>query len=361
MAQFPDDSMTKVAMIPGDGVGPEVMTEAGKLLEAVNNAYSLDFELVEFDLGADHFLHTGIALPESVIDTLKNDISAILMGPLGDPRVLNDQHAREILRGLIQEFDLFAGLRRVKLLFSELCPLAGKSEQDINLVLIWETKGGVYTDVGGTLEKGTRHEIVVEQEVSTRRRVEQVLRFAFDYAIKNGHSRITIARKSKDYFYGYDLWLRTFLTIKEEFSEISASHLQIETLIQQIIDTPEQFDIIVTNHLFGSILSGLGTALQGGQGLVASVNLCPGKIGLFRPLHPSSTKYAGKDYANPIAAMLCVQALMEFRGLMKVSKAIESSIKKALKSGWVTRDLGGSMGTREVGSYVCSALMDTVS
>jgi len=170
-----------------------------------------------------------------------------------------------------------------------------------------------------------------------------------------------MVHKSKDYSYGYDLWLRTFLSVKDEFSEISASHLKIETFIQQIIDTPERFDVIVTNHIFGSILSGLGTVLQGGKGLVASANICPGKIGLFHPLHPSSVKYAGKDFANPIAAMMCVKELMEFRSKPKASHAIELSIKKALESGWVTRDLGGSMGTSEVGDYVCSAIMDSVS
>jgi len=353
--------MTKIAMIPGDGVGPEVITEASRLLETVNRAFSLDFELVEFDLSADHFIETGIALPESMVNTLKKGIPVILLGPLGDPRVTNDQHAREIVRGLVQQLNLFVGIRRVTLLSPDLCPISGKSEQDINFVLIWDSKGGVYTDIGGTLEKGTRQEIAIEQEVNIRQRIEQVIHFAFDYAVKNSRNRVTMIHKSRDYSYGHSLWSRVFFDVKEEFPEISASHLRIETAIQQIIESPEQFDVIVTNHLFGSILSGLGTVLQGGQGLVASANLYPGKRGLFRPLHPSSTKYAGKDYANPFAAIMCVRELMEFSNLPKVSYAIEMSIKKALKSGWVTRDLGGSLGTREVGDYICSTLMDAVS
>ena len=352
--------MIRIALIPGDGVGPEVMTEASKLFETVNSAFSLDFELVEFDLSADHFLETGIALPESIIDTLKSGISAILLGPFGDPRIPNDQHAREIIKGLVQRLNLFAGVRRVKLLSPELCPIAGKSEKDINLVIIWDTKGGVYTNIGGTLEKGTGQEIAIEQEVSVRHRIEQVIRFAFDYVSDHGYRKVTMVHKSRDYSYGHDLWNRTFSDVKEEFSKISASHFRIETVIQQIIETPEQFDVIVTNHLFGSILSGLGTVLQGGHGFVASASLNPGKVGLFRPLHPSATKYTGKDYANPFAAMMCVQEIMEFKGFLKASSAIETAIIKALKSGWVTRDLGGSMGTEEVGDYICSVIMDAV-
>ncbi|MEE9166481.1 MAG: isocitrate/isopropylmalate family dehydrogenase [Candidatus Neomarinimicrobiota bacterium] len=353
--------MQKVALIPGDGVGPEVMTQATKLLEAVNKAYSLDFETVTFDLSADHFLETGIALPEGVIATLRDEMDAVLLGPLGDPRIADDRHAREVLRGLTSELDLSVGMRRVRLLSADLCPLSGKTEQDIDLVLVWEATGGIYTEVGGTLDKGSEHEVVIEQEVTTRLRVERVIRFAFDYAARNDLSSVTLGRKSKNYPHGYDLWNRTFREVKADFPGVSASQLRFETLIQMMLDAPENFDVLVTNHLFGSILSALGTALQGGQGLVASSILSPGKMGLFRPLHPSLTRYAGKDYANPIAAMTCVQALMEFAGKAEISHAVELSIKKALKSGWVTRDLGGSMGTSEVGDYVCSALMDNAS
>ena len=353
--------MPKVALIHGDGVGPEVMGEAAKLIDAINKALPLNIELVEFDLNADHFLQTGIALPEGVIDTVRDGVSGILMGPFGDPRVQDDKHSREILGGLIRELDLYVGLRRIRLLSAELCPLANKSEQDIDLTLIWEGKGGIYADVGGALETGTDQEIVVEQDVNTHRNIERVIRFAFEYAVENDRSSVTMVHKSRRYVYGHDLWVRTFLEVKEEFSKISGSHLRIETMMQQMVTRPEQFDLVVTNHLFGSILSGLGTALQGGQGLVASVNLHPHKIGLFRTLHPSSVKYTGKDYANPMAAIISVQHLMEFMDQPIVSQGIEKSLKKALATGWVTRDLGGSMGTREVGDYICSVFMDTVA
>lgn len=351
--------MPKVALVLGDGVGPEVMAEASKLIGAVNKAYSLQFETVEFDLSADHFLQTGIALPDGVIETIRKEMGAILLGPLGDPRVRDDQHGRSVLKGFIRELDLFVGVRRVRPLLSDLCPLAGMTEQDVDLTIIWEAKGGVYTDVGGSLEKGSQEEVVIDQEVITRSRVERVIRYAFEHALKHGRTGVTVARKSKDYSHSYDIWHRTFQEVREDFPDISASERRFETVIQQVLETPEQFDVLVTNHFFGSILSALGTALQGGLGLVASANLAPGKMGLFRPLHPSSTRYAGKDYANPMAAMISVQELMEFMGQRKISHAIRSAIRKALRSGWVTRDLNGSMGTSEVGDYVCSALMDS--
>lgn len=353
--------MTRIALIPGDGVGPEVMAQAAKLIEAINKACSLQLDVTEFDLSAEHFLQTGIALPQGVVDTISEEMDGILLGPLGDPRVTDDEHSRSVLKGLIQRLDLFAGIRRIRLLSEDLCPLSGKTEKDIDFVLVWEALGGVYTNVGGTTEEGTEHEIVIEQEVMDRRRVERVVRFAFDYSVENGRSRVVVVRKSRDYAHSHNLWTRTFREVREDYPDVSASHVGIESLIQQIIESPEQFDVIVTNHMFGSLISSLGTVLHGGQGLAASSLVCPGKIGLFRPLHSSSTKYTGKNYANPLAAMISVQALMEFKGYPKVSVAIEESIRKALKSGWVSRDLGGSMGTDEIGDYVCSAFMDTVA
>ncbi|MFQ6675894.1 MAG: isocitrate/isopropylmalate family dehydrogenase [Fidelibacterota bacterium] len=353
--------MTKIAMIPGDGVGPEVMAEASKLLETLRETYHLDLESATFDLGADYTLETGLALPEGIIDELKGGYKGILMGPLGDPRIHDDRHVKVIISGLIRHLDLYAGLRRIRVLSDDLFPLANKNAKAVDLALIWESRGGVHAGAGTVIEKGTTGEIVVEEQIETRKRVEQVIRFAFDYAMGNRRSKVTLVHRSRAYPYGRDLWIRTFQEVQEDYPDMAGSRMGLDAAIQQLMTAPETLDVIVTNHLLGSILSSLGTALQGGPGLVASSNLHPGQVGLFRPLHSASSKYAGKDYANPMAAMLSVQDLMEFLGKKRISRDIGRALKKALKSGWVTRDLGGSMGTREVADYVCSAISESKS
>ncbi|MFQ6615531.1 MAG: isocitrate/isopropylmalate family dehydrogenase [Fidelibacterota bacterium] len=353
--------MTRIAIIPGDGVGPEVMDEASKLMDTLRDTFGVDVESAQFDLGADHTLETGLALPEGIVDELRGGYKGILMGPFGDPRVPQDRHAREIISGLITHLDLYAGLRRIRVLSDDFFPLANASGKNIDLVLIWEAMGGIHAGAGTAVDKGTEDEIVVEEEIDIRRRVERVIRFAFDYALENRRSKVTLVHKSRAYVHSRDLWVKTFLEVGEEYDAVATTRSGLDTVIQQLVTDPEEFDVLVTNHLLGSILSSLGTALQGGPGLVASSNLHPGQVGLFRPLHSSSTKYAGKDYANPMAAMLCVQDLMDFLGKKRASREIDQALRKALRSGWVTRDLGGSMGTREVADYVCSAIAESKS
>lgn len=342
-------------------MGPEVMAEASKLLDTLRDTFGLDVETTKFELGADYTLGTGIALPEGILEELKGGYKGILVGPLGDPRIQQDGHAREIISGLIIHLDLYAGLRKIRVLSDDYLPLANKTAREIDIVVFWETMGGIYAGSGSRVETRTPDEIVVEEEIDTRKRVERVIRFAFDYAAGNRRDRVTLVHKSRAYVHSRDLWLRTFLEVKEDYSEVASSSLGPDAVIQQLITAPEELDVLVTNHLIGSILSSFGTAIQGGPGLAASSNLNPGQAGLFRPLHSASPKYAGKDYANPMAAMLCVQDLMDFLGKKRVSGTIERALRKALKSGWVTRDLGGSMGTREVADYICSAIAESKS
>jgi len=341
--------VTRIAVIPGDGIGIEVTREAVRVLEAAAEAYDLALELTHFDWGAEKYLREGVALPEGAVEMLQQNYDAILAGAFGDPRIPDHRHAREILLGLRMQLDLFVNLRPVKLLDERLTPLKGRTPEDIDFVIVRENTEGAYVDLGGVFRKGTPEEVALQEEIATRRGTERVIVAAFEYARRHGRRRVTLVDKSNVLRYGHGLWQRVFWEVARRYPEIEATHQYVDTMALLMVQDPASCDVIVTTNMFGDILSDLGAALIGGLGLAPSGNLHPGRISLFEPVHGTAPALAGKNVANPMGAILTAAMLLEYVGAEEAARAIERAVVAAIRAGEVTRDLGGSLSTEEVG------------
>lgn len=346
----------KIAVIPGDGIGVDVTTEAMKVLQAVQAKYHLPLDVTHFDYGAERFLRDGTTLPEEQVEDFRQNYDAIFIGALGDPRVPDMTHARDILLGLRFKLDLYVNYRPVKLTDAKLCPLKAKTEQDIDFVVFRENTEGLYVGMGGIFKKGTPDEIATQEDVNTRKGVERIIRYAFEYAKEKRRPKVTMSDKSNALRFGHDLWLRAFDEIGHEYPDIEKEHIYVDALTMQMVKRPEQFEVIVTCNMFGDIVTDLGAQLQGGMGLAASGNINPQGTSMFEPVHGSAPKYAGKNVANPIAAILTTALMLDYLGFDEAGGSIEKAVEKAIKSDNTTRDLGGNLGTREVGDYVCNLL-----
>jgi 3-isopropylmalate dehydrogenase len=325
----------------------------------VASNWDLDFELVPKPWNADHFLETGETLPAGAMEDLRDNYAAILIGAYGDPRIPDMRHARDILLGIRFELDLFINFRPIRAYDERLNPLKDKRIEDIDFVVFRENTEGAYVGVGGNFKKGTAHEVAVQEEIHTRRGVDRILRAAFEFARTRERRRLCMADKSNVMRYGHDLWQRAFAEMAEEYPDIEASHLFVDALAMQMIRKPEQFDVIVTNNMFGDIVTDLGAALQGGLGMAASANLHPGKVSMFEPVHGSAPKYKGLGSANPMAAVLTVGLMLNHLGHDAAAAAVEKAVCRALAEGVVTRDLGGACATGEVGDYLAQAVLSS--
>jgi 3-isopropylmalate dehydrogenase len=343
---------SRIAVIPGDGIGKEVTPEAVKVLRAVTSATGRNMEFVEFDWGADKYLREGVSLPPGAVEMLRDEFDAILFGALGDPRVPSNQHAADILLGLRFKLDLYVNSRPVELLHDRLTPLRDRKERDIRLVVFRENTEGLYVGVGGFFKKGTADEIAVQEDVNSRKGVERIIRYAFDHARQHKLKRVCMSDKSNAMTFAHDLWQRVFKEVRQEYPEIDSRHLYIDTLAMEIVRDPSQFDIIVTCNLFGDIVSDLGAQLAGGLGLAPSGNIHPGKTSLFEPVHGSAPNIAGKGIANPLGSVLASAMMLEFLGWDREASVLRKSVKAALFKNYLTSDLGGSNTTPEVGSWV---------
>ena len=342
----------KVAVIPGDGIGPEVIAEAVRVLEALRETHGVQVELVHFDWGADKFLKEGVGMPDGALEMLAEDFQAILAGAFGDPRVPSNQHAEEILLGMRRELDLYINLRPVRLLDARLTPLRKVTVDDVDFVVFRENTEGAYCGAGGFLKKGTSYEIATQEELNTRRGVERIIVAAFEYARSQGRSRVTMADKSNVQRYGGDLWQRVFKDVAARYPEIEANHQYVDAMAMFMVLDPAQYDVIVTNNLFGDILTDLGAALQGGLGLAASGNIHPGKVSLFEPVHGSAPKLAGKGLANPLGAILTLAMMLEYLVYPEAAKAIERAVRAAIFDHQTTKDLGGNLTTEQAGEAI---------
>ena len=349
-------TVRKIAVIPGDGIGPEVIDAGLRVLNRVNDARNLGLELVHFGWNADEYLRTGISIPPGGMDDIRNNYAAVYLGAFGDPRIPDMKHAADILLGMRFQLDLYVNYRPVKLLNERLCPLKGKSGQDIDFVIFRENTEGAYVGMGGNFKKGTSEEIAIQEDVSTRKGVERIIRYAFDFAKKSGRKSVCMSDKNNVMRFGGDLWLRTFDEVANEFPDIEHFHMFVDALTMQMVRAPEMFDVIVTNNMFGDIVTDLGAALQGGLGMAASGNIHPGKVSLFEPIHGSAPKYAGKDVANPIGAILTAAMMLEYLGHADEAAMIERAVVGAVQAGETTRDLGGSLGTQAAGEAVVRRL-----
>jgi 3-isopropylmalate dehydrogenase len=347
-------SKKRIAVIPGDGIGQEVIPQALKVIRASG----ADVEMSEFDWGADRYLRDGMTVPPDGFAMLGRDFDAILAGAFGDPRVKTNIHAKEILLGMRFKMDLYANVRPVRLLDAALCPLKGVEPKHVDFVVIRENTEGVYTDAGGVFKQGTPDEIAIQEDINTRKGVERIIRYAFEYCEEHPkldgspRGRVLMCDKSNAMTHAGGLWQRVFKEVSGEDPQIEARHMYVDALCMQLVRDPRPFDVIVTNNMFGDILTDLAAGLQGGLGMAASGNIHPGKTSMFEPVHGSAPTIAGKNIANPFGAILTAAMMLAHLGLTQEADKIEAAVLEAVKQKKTTQDIGGTLGTREAGEWV---------
>jgi len=341
----------RIAVIAGDGIGPEVIEAAIPLIDRAASRHAIALEFERLPYGADHYLKTGETLPDQAFDQLRDDADAILLGAIGDPRVPDNEHARDILLGLRFRLDLYVNFRPVTLLHPDLTPLRGHGRR-IDFVIFRENTEGVYLGrghIGG--------DEYVAEEINTAKGVERIIRAAFEWAQDHGKTRVTMSDKANA-VPAHRIWQETFKRVAAELGAIEAEHRYVDALAMELVREPERFQVIVTNNLYGDILSDLGAALVGGLGLAASANIHPGRggAGLFEPVHGSAPPLAGKGIANPMAAVLAGGLMLEQLGAPGAARDLERAVRATLAAGVRTPDIGGKAGTRDVAAAIAAQL-----
>src|SRR5713226_3500633 len=348
----------RIAVIPGDGIGKEVIPQAVRVLEAAG----ADLAFTHFDWGADRYLADKTTVPPDGFAVLARDFDAILVGAFGDPRVPSNIHAKEILLGIRCKMDLYANVRPVRLMDASLCPLKGVEPKDLDFVVIRENTEGVYGDLGGVFKQGTADEVAIQEDISTRKGVERNIRYAFEYCASNKkldgspRRRVLMCDKSNAMTHAGGLWQRTFKEVAAEFPQIETQHMYVDALATQMVRDPRGFDVIVTNNMFGDIITDLAAGLQGGLGMAASGNLRPGHTSMFEPVHGSAPQIAGKNMANPFGAILTAAMMLTHLGMAGEAQKIETAVLEAVREKRTTADIGGTLGTREAGEWVARAI-----
>ncbi len=347
----------RIAVIPGDGTGPEVIREGRKVLDALAKRDSFRVEWREYDLGGERYLKTKDVLPNSVLKELR-EVDAIYLGAIGHPDVKPGILEQGILLKLRFELDQYINLRPVKLYPGVWTPLKDKGPEEIDFVVVRENTEGLYAGVGGFLRRGTSEEVALQTSVNTRRGVERCIRFAFEYTRKrNDEKKLTLCGKTNVLTYAHDLWQRVFDEVAREYSDIKTDYTHVDACCMWMVKNPEWFDVIVTDNMFGDIITDLGAMIQGGMGIAAGGNLNPQGVSMFEPIGGSAPKYTGKNIINPLAAICAGGMLLEYIGQTKAAQALERAVMdvtgKKLKS-----LAAGKMGysTSEVGDLVVQAL-----
>ncbi len=328
--------MPTIAVIAGDGIGPEVIDEGMRVLDKISALEGFKFETVTYPFGADHYLKTGEAMPASVIQEFK-EMDAILLGAIGDPRIEVGMLERAIIGGIRWgELDLYINLRPIKLYAEYLTPLKEKTPDDINMVIVRENTEGLYIGLGGNFKKGTPDEIAIQEMVVTRKGVERVVRYAFDVARKRGkEKKLTLIDKANA-LQTQDIWSRTVEDVAVEYEDITHDHAYIDAACMWMVKNPEWFDVAVTGNMMGDIITDLGAAIQGGMGLAASGNIHPGRVGMFEPIHGSAPKHTGKGVVCPLATISAVQMMLDELGYPDAALRIDRAMARALTSGKIT-------------------------
>lgn len=342
--------MARIALLPGDGIGRDVVEQAAAVLRRVAELHGLPLELSEWPLGADLFLERGVTITEDEFREL-GDHDAILLGALGDPRVPGNEHARDILLGLRFRLDLYVNHRPCILLDPALCPLRG-DDRSIAIHVFRENTEGVYTGMGGHLRKGTPDEVAIQEDVNTRKGVERIVRAAFEFASERGLGPVTLVDKANAMAIVGGLWRRVFAEVGADFPTVERNEMYVDAVAMDLVRCPERYGVIVTSNLFGDILSDLAAEITGGLGLAPSANLHPGRHALFEPVHGSAPDIAGKGVANPLGAIRCVPLLLEYLGHPEAARDVERAVLASLREGVTTADLGGTRGTVEVGGWI---------
>jgi len=318
--------MYKIATIPGDGTGPEVVREGLKVLEVVGKKYGFKYELVNYDLGGDRYLKTGEILPDSVVEELKQ-CNSIFLGAIGHPDVQPGILEKGLLLKARFALEQYINLRPVKLYPGVDCPLKDKGPDDIDFVVVRENNEGLYAGVGGFLKKGTSEEVATQEMINTRQGVERCIRYAFEYTRKRGkRKQLLLCAKTNVLTFAHDLWWRVFNEVGEEYSDIKREYAHVDATCMWMVKNPEWFDVIVTCNMFGDIITDLGAMIQGGMGIAAGGNLNPEGVSMFEPIGGSAPKYTDKNVINPVAAILALTMLLEQLGEDDAAAAIEKSV-----------------------------------
>lgn len=352
------DGRRRIAVIPGDGIGVEVVREAIRVLDAVVEVHGLPLETDEWDLGAERYLRDGVTITDEEHRALAEDYDAILLGALGDPRVEDNVHARDILLGLRFGLDLYVNYRPCELLLPELSPLRTVGPEGIRLEIFRENTEGPYVDVGGTLRGGTSREVAIQEDVNTYHGVERIVRAAFEHARDHDRTRVTLVDKANALPRAGALWRRVFAEVGEGFGGVEREALYVDAAAMHLVRRPSEFQVLVTSNLFGDILSDLAAVLTGGLGLAPSANLHPGRHALFEPVHGSAPDIAGTGRANPVGAIRCTALLLGYFGYRTAGRQVDERVTDALRSGIRTPDLGGDRSTETVGRWIADAIRE---
>ncbi len=345
------------AIIPGDGTGPEVVQEALKVLDAVAQKCAFKYAKTSYDFGGDRYLKTGEILPDSAVDELKK-FDAILLGAIGHPDVKPGILEKGILLRLRFDLDQYINLRPVTLYDERFCPLKDKKPEDVNFVVVRENSEGLYKGMGEFQNKGTANEIAIQISHNTRKGVERCLRYAFDYTQKYGKKKmLTLCGKTNVLTYAFDLWERTFYEIAKEYPDVKTDYAHVDATTMWFVKNPEWFDVIVTDNMFGDIITDLGAMIQGGMGIAAGGNINPKGVSMFEPIGGSAPKYTGKNIINPLAAVCAVSMMLKQVGEEKAAMMIERSVKTVVRTKLETL-AAGRMGysTTQVGDLVVENL-----
>jgi len=344
-----------IAVIPGDGTGPEVVAEGIKALKALSQKYRLPLELEEFDLGGEKYLKDGTLLPDPILNALKEK-DAIYLGAIGHPDVAPGILERGILLKMRFELDLYVNLRPVVLLPGVDTPLKDKGPEDIDFVVVRENTEGLYAGSGGFFKRGTPDEMAIQESINTRKGVERCIRYAFDTCQRRNKKRLlTLCGKNNVLTYESDLWVRSFQEVHEEYPEVTTDYQHVDALCMWMIKNPERYDVIVTNNMFGDIITDIGAIIQGGLGIAAGGNINPEGPSMFEPIGGSAPKYTGLNKINPMGAISAAQMMLDYLGEEEAASVLLKAIKKVVEDHLKSLEAGKmGYGTKEVGDLVVS-------
>ncbi len=352
--------MARIGVIPGDGTGPEVVREGLKVLAAVAEKTGFAYECVEYDIGGDRYLATGEIMPDSVLEEMKA-LDAILLGAIGHPEVAPGILEKGILLRIRFELDQYINLRPVKLYEGVETPLADKGPADIDFTVVRENTEGLYTGAGGFLKKGTPDEVAVQESINSRKGAERCIRFAFEYCRARDRARkLTLCGKTNVLTFAWDLWERTFNEVARDYPDIETDYAHVDAICMWMVKNPEWFDVIVTDNMFGDIITDLGAMVQGGMGVAAGGNLNPEGVSMFEPIGGSAPKYTGKNLINPLAAIAAVQMMLEQLQLPSGAQLVEQAIMRACAHDLKSMNAGKmGMSTSEVGDLIVRYVLES--
>ncbi len=346
----------KIAVMGGDGTGPEVVNEGLKVLKALGQSLKINFEWIPYDLGGERYKKTGDILPESALAELRK-VDAIYLGAIGHPDVKPGILEKGLLLRLRFELDQYINLRPVKLYPNVACPLKDKGPEHIDFVVVRENTEGLYTGAGGILKKNTPDEVAVQESINTRKGVERCLRYAFEFTRERAKAKkLTLCGKTNVLTYAFDLWERAYNDVAKEYTDIKTDYAHVDATCMWMVKNPEWFDVIVTDNMFGDIITDLGAMIQGGMGIAAGGNINPEGVSMFEPIGGSAPKYTGKNVINPLAAICAGGMMMDTLGQKEAAKRVEAAVVKLLNSGKMKSQAAGKMGmsTTEIGDWVAA-------